>query len=327
MKRAVIIITMLLSASVAFAATGASFLKIGTSARAAGLGNAYSAIADGAYSINYNPSGLALMNQSAIAAQHTEWIEGMNHEFFAVTVPLTFDADNAGTFDKGDFSRIGDGAGLGVFGAGVLGFGVVYLSEGTLEGRDDTGARTQDFTAEDRMINVSYANRLGKGWSSGIGVKFISQRIESETATGVAFDMGLMKQLGTSPVNLGLSIQNLGPKMKFISEGYDLPLTATVGAGYTIGGLIFAVDLKRAINENKSEICVGTEYMLMPMLTLRAGYLFALKSDIAPTSTDRLAGAGAGVGFKLFGTRTDYAFTPYGELGNTHRISFSMNFR
>jgi len=37
-------------------------------------------------------------------------------------------------------------------------------------------------------------------------------------------------------------------------------------------------------------------------------------------------GAGAGIGLNLFGSSIDYACVPFGELGNTHRVSLGLKF-
>lgn len=38
------------------------------------------------------------------------------------------------------------------------------------------------------------------------------------------------------------------------------------------------------------------------------------------------SGLGAGFGFKVFGYNVDYAWIPFGELGNIHRISLGARF-
>lgn len=63
--------------------------------------------------------------------------------------------------------------------------------------------------------------------------------------------------------------------------------------------------------------CLGAEWWMQDTIALRAGY--KTNQDIGP-------GWSAGLGFKFQRICLDYAYAPYGDLGNTHRISLGMNF-
>src|SRR6185436_13854208 len=60
--------------------TSANFLKLGSSARPAALGEAYVAVADDAGGTAYNPAGLLDMNCSELQATHTAWFKGVYFE-------------------------------------------------------------------------------------------------------------------------------------------------------------------------------------------------------------------------------------------------------
>ncbi|MEW6558084.1 MAG: PorV/PorQ family protein [Elusimicrobiota bacterium] len=280
--------------------TGASFLNIGTSARATSLGGAYVAVANDAGAINYNPAGISQLRNSEIIGQHTEWIADIKHDFLAGAFPLKKNA---------------------------IGFSAILLSQGKIEGRDEDRNKTNSFSAYDTALTFSYSKQIsrtaGKQLSLGTNLKLIQQRIEAEKATGFAFDVGLLTRLSAYPLSAGISFQNLGPKMTFISEGYNLPLTATIGASYNIkNALTLALDMKQKIYDNKTEISFGTEYVPISPLALRLGYLKPLTANRSPL-TD-FTGLGGGLGLRILNFSTDYAFVPYGDLGNTHRISFSI---
>src|SRR3989339_1149660 len=187
--------------------TGASFLSIGTSARAISMGGAYVGVANDISAINYNPAGLAQLKESQIMGQLTEWISDIKHDFLAFTRPTL---------------------------NGTMGLSVVYLSQGSIEGRDENRQRTGSFNAYDVATTVSYSRSMNNGVSLGTNLKIIQQKIEAESATGVAVDIGTQYDTQIKNLKLGLSFQNLGPKMTFIQEGYNLPLTATIGLGYTL---------------------------------------------------------------------------------------------
>ena len=52
---------------------GGQFLKIGTSARATGMGSAFTGVADDANSVFWNPGGLVNVVTSEVAINHVEW--------------------------------------------------------------------------------------------------------------------------------------------------------------------------------------------------------------------------------------------------------------
>jgi hypothetical protein len=57
-------------------------------------------------------------------------------------------------------------------------------------------------------------------------------------------------------------------------------------------------------------------------MTLRAGYRFGYDT----ASLGGTVGLSAGFGFKIWDVDMDYAFVPFGELGDTHRVSFIGKF-
>ena len=290
------------------AGTGASFLKIGVGARAIGMGSAFCAVADDVNAIHWNPAGISQVSQKSVSAMHTQWITDIKYDFVGYVHP----------------SKIG-----------TFGGSLVYLSQGKMEGRGENREATGEFEASDMALTLGYGNTLSI-WDKaavniGANLKLISQKIESERAGGVAIDLGLLiRPKGAKSLRFGVSLQNLGPQMSFIAEGYNLPLTMVAGAGYEIGGVTLALDLKKQVYEGRTDLCIGTEYLPMNSLALRAGYLMnVLKATSGNSIGNNFStpeGLGAGIGFQVFGVNTDYSFTPYGDLGNTHNISFSVDF-
>lgn len=288
--------------------TGAAFLKVGVGARTAGTGAAFASVVDDASALHWNPAGIATIRKRQLLLMHSEWLSDMNYEFAGFVQPT---------------------------GKGAIGMGVSYLSQGNFEGRDEERRPVADFSARDMAISLSIS-RNARAVSLGMNLKFIQQNIESVKATGFAFDLGGKLQKAGSPVSLGAVLQNIGPQMKFINEGYDLPLTLSGGAAYKIRErLTLATDVRQRIHTGDTTVSVGLEYWAFNMLALRTGYLSQIAShsragssfkNAKDSPTGNLAGLGAGIGLKIFNYQLDYALTPHEELGNTHRISLLASF-
>ncbi len=288
--------------------TGAAFLKIGAGARSVGMASAFTAVADDASALYWNPAGTSRMNRPQALAMHSDWLLDMTHDFAAFVRPTQ---------------------------RGAWGVGASYLGQGTFEGRDENRKATGDFGASDLagIVSFSQRNRLG---SLGMNVKIIQQRIESETAQGLALDLGSGIRYPASSLSFGAAIQNLGPGMRFFKESYALPLTASAGAAWEPWqGLTLALDLRQRIHTGNTSVSLGTEFWVFSAVALRGGYLsrvgsFAktdsgLKSG-ADSRLEAFTGLGAGVGLRLFNYQLDYALTPYGELGNAQRLSLQVEF-
>ncbi len=294
--------------------TGAAFLKIGVGARQIGMGGANVALANDVNAIYWNPAGLTQLGKREFTVMHNQWIVDFKYDFIGFAHPLKKALIN---------SRKNSGA--------TLAGGLVYLNLGEFQGRDEYRNRTNNFKAYDTAGIVSYAQKISPRMNLGLNLKYIYEQIEVEHAKGLAVDLGFLYQTGIKNLNLGFTVRNLGPKMKFISEPFSLPLTLTAGTAYTYYGLNLACDVSWQPIEERTNISLGTEYWPFQVFALRAGYLtrlftsnvrFAAKDDVL----GKLNGIGAGFGFRFADIGIDYCFVPYGDLGNTHRLSFSSKF-
>ena len=286
--------------------TGASFLRIGVSAKAMSMGNASCGLTNDISALYYNPAGLSNIENKQVGFSHSQWLAGSYVDFAGFAANIKNNA--------------------------VLGLGVTYLGQDELEGRDENRQLTKPFSASDFAVSFAYSEKLNQ-FSRGITVKSIRQNIEEHNASGFALDMGGQYYTPIKNLKAGLAIKNLGPDMKFISESYKLPLTISMGFGYSISGVNLAFDVNQLVNEGRTDICLGTEYIPVNSLSLRLGYNKALFESISSGFRDLdeqgiSSGIGAGVGINFLNSYSmDYSFLPYGELGNTHRMSIITKFQ
>jgi len=338
-KTFLLVILSSISASALFGAgnTAANFLKIEPGARPAAIGGAYTAVANDASAVYWNAAGLSNLKSSELIVAHNIWFQDIQHSYVAFALPF-----------GSSLSRYPSNS--------CLGFSATYLNAGSMENRDASGALTgNSFSADDMSVSVAYARNLaaftGTPLSAGITLKFIKQEIAQYSANSVACDIGMMYPFAAAgiPFNLGLAVMNVGTPVKFISEEYPLPLTLKTGVSFAPFAKSLSLPLMVSLdasfpNDSAANWSLGTEYSVGNMLQLRAGYLSqdsltrgALMGGSIGSGDEsaitRLTGLMAGFGVKIplsrFSNSTqalnlDYAFVPYGELGDTHRISLGM---
>ncbi len=295
--------------------TGASFLSLGNGGRSAGMGEAQTALAEGANAIYWNPAGLGLTPSHELTLTHMQYFEDVTQQYAGLAIPLK----------KGRW--------------GGMGISITHFSITDIEGRDATSARTDTLEEKDLSLQMSYGVRfLGDeggferdGLYMGAGVKRVSQDLAGVSAETMAFDVGfqyrpgrqMVRQFGEwiRRVSLGASSLNMGSGLKFDKEETSLPQNTKVGLGYThfIWGdaLNLAVDLNRG-KDGTSKISGGGEFWIRNTFAVRLGYV---------GSQDVGNGLRAGAGFRFQTMQLDYAWAAFGDaLGDTHRFSLGLRF-
>lgn len=273
-------------------AGGAAFLKIDAGARAAAMGGAFTAVADDASSVFYNPAGPALLRRKEIMLAHNEWLEGLRNEHAAYVHPVS--------------PRL------------TLFTGFTALIAPSLSGYDKAGEETGNFSAMDGMGGAGLAWALDGDSFFGLFIKTVYQRADNRHASAYAGDAGFIKNYGKN-LRLGAAAQNLGTPIRLYEERFALPRTYRGGGAYRIVDRLWVS--AEAVKAGASDVmfAAGAEGDLDGSCYARFGY---------KTGRARYAGPGfsAGVGIREGTTAVDYAFTPFGDLGSTHRLTLSFRF-
>ena len=275
--------------------TGMAFLQIGVGTRSAGMGNAATAIVDDASALFWNPARITAIKGFDATFIHTNWFQDVSHEFIGIV------------------------AGNGV---SAVGFGFTIMSVDGIERRTNTPSQQPlaTFNAYDVVLSGSYARRITETWSAGITLKGLSEKILFETASGVAFDLGVTYQGLNQGLILAGTIRNIGPQMSFIREKFDLPREVRVGTGYKPPIDLFQdrVLISADISKYKGEpirLNMGSEYTYQQRFSIMIGY------------QTRQGQSGFTTGFRaqFHPYRIDYAFVPFSAgLGNTHRFAIGI---
>jgi len=277
-------------------ATAANFLKVGIGARPAGMGEAFCALADDINATYWNPAGLAQIKEFQLTAIHKNWFEDINGGYLGYLEPSN---------------------------RGAVGVSMTYLDEGEMQEIKKDSTRGGTFKAQDIGVTVSFAQAIKEPLLIGANLKYIQQKIAEASGIGFAADAGLIYKL-TEYLNLGMVVQNIGPKIKFVKEGFPLPLTLKTGLAYKNKGINLALDVNKPI-DNDPLVCLGVESKIGHIIALRLGYKYQTKDQKLDLYKSAPVGLSAGLGLEFGQTYfLDYAYVPYGDLGETHRIAFVM---
>lgn len=275
--------------------SGGEVLNIPVGARAIAMGEAYTAMADDVSSLYWNPAGIALLNQSQASFMYSQWLKDLAYHNASVATPL----ENGG-----------------------LGASLSYLSYGDIQGFDNQGNAAGSVNAYSAVATVGGAF-LGDAWSAGFNLKGVQGALADVKATGVAADFGgsliYPKEVMGGTLRMAGSIRNLGTGLKFIDQKDPFPREWRVGlAALEMFKQRLNVSMDYGQQRDLSgSVYAGAEYWAVPYLALRAGY--------AGNGTES-NGIRAGLGLKIKNVSFDYAFSPYGDLGLTHRYELTFRF-
>jgi long-subunit fatty acid transport protein len=269
-----------------------SILKIDAGARAAGMAGSFCGISNDVTGIYYNPAGLVQIDRQEFVANHNEWLQGVRSEFLGYGLPINEDLS--------------------------VGITMNYLYVNGLVGRDEFGNETgSKFGGYDGLVTLTAAGRLTDEISIGGNVKVVQESVDDKKATGYCGDVGVMYKY--EALCCGLAIQNAGSKIKLNEDSFPLPMNLKLGASYTLfESLTVDADVNKPL-DNDIVVSAGAEWWVVDAFAVRAGYKMGADKNTG-------IGVTAGAGFKLDDYSIDYSFLPYGDLGNTHRLSLTYRF-
>ncbi|RLD18733.1 MAG: hypothetical protein DRI36_00710 [Caldiserica bacterium] len=273
--------------------SGAQFLKIGIGARPVALAGAYTSLSNDISGVYWNPAGVVFSENKEVELMYTQWFEDTTLNYFGIGTP---------------------------FRGGKLFLNYTLLTVSKLERRtSDTGSSEGEFKAQDSAIGIGYAFKLGES-AVGITLKSISSKIDDESASAVAVDIGWKKE--SEKYLWGISLRNLGTEIKFINEADPLPTNLNLGFGIKLKeNMCLGIDLNFP-RDNEINASIGYEYILKAgrmEIPLRVGY----KTLNDFEAIDALS---AGLGINIKSYTLDFAWAPYGDLEDTIRIALKGKF-
>ncbi len=304
-----------LAASSAAGTSGAQFLKLGAGARAGAMADAFTAIADDAFAAYYNPAGLARLQKSQLGGAHSALFQGVSYQSLAFVVP----------FGRGEGrERIETESNHH-----AIGFSIYYLGVGDIERRTgDTTKPVGTFNSADSAYALSYAYAPNDRLSLGFTGKYVSQSIDTYRGSAMAADLGVLYRVNPhteKPITLGASIRHIGNRIGYVSSETDpLPTTVVFGGAAALNkSFIIDLDVGKA-RDSDAYVALGAE----AKHNLTEGVAGAFRAGFTSSRRDNggLAGVTAGAGLSFQKASFDFAWIPFGALGDAFRFSLLVKF-
>ncbi|MDR2361500.1 MAG: PorV/PorQ family protein [Prevotellaceae bacterium] len=310
-------------------------------ARSAGMADIGSATAPDVFSQHWNVAKYAfVIDTGAVGLSYTPWLGTTNN--YA--------------------SHLAYVAGYYKFGKHVVSASVRYMTDGEIDNRDLSGQLYGTSSPAQFSIDAGYSHPLGKYFSIGAVVRYLSLPQFVETGAGryadgrtgaFAADLGVYfryPSLAKNEFALGLAIKNMGSKVEF-SDGNKqfLPMAMYLGSRYSCffaekHGLAFAVEINKPLvpeDQTKSlfgglfnsfennikewGISLGAEYSYTEHAFLRTGYHFGSAEYLYAAGS--YVSVGAGVMWHRLTLDLSYQLNTSGIRSTTNIIRASLQYR
>jgi len=236
------------------------FLRYGVGARALAMGRAFTAVADDASAVYWNPGGLVALYRKGfdLMFMRADLYGGTKYSYLAAGIPLTeFQIDSP------------------VFGDLSLGIGYVRLFTGGFEARDEFNTPGAEFSDIQDAWILCIARRiefLGQEIGLGGNFKYISHKLFGKESSTFGLDFGFKLIPSIGWMNLGFSLKNINrPNIGFEGGGHDtIPRTGRIG---------IVISPKTRLQYINSFLA-SFDYQISPPKGRRSGFYFGLEYDL-----------------------------------------------
>ncbi len=310
---------------------GATELLINPWARSSGWGGINTASVQGLEATFLNVAGLAGTENTEFIFASTSWLFDMQVNSFGFSKSLADDA--------------------------VLGLAISTVNFGEISITNPNSPEGTGSTYSPVVMNIglSYAKKFTDNISGGATVRMISESTPDMKASAMSLDAGIQYVAGVNrQMKFGVSLKNVGPKMKFEGDGngvklsnddsfgqdydqtyelrsdaFELPSLLNIGASYD-----FTIDADSRLtlagnftsnSFTKDQYGLGMEYGYKSFFMLRTGYVYEDGVLDSETRSTVFTGLNAGFTFEIplssgtvFGL--DYSYRQASPLASPHSI-------
>lgn len=289
----ILLLIALIIPAVGFAADDGgteSVFNLGAGARAMGMGNGFTGLADDATAVYYNPAVMPYLSSQQISLLHTILFEGTIYDYVSYVYPG----------DK----------------LGALGLAAMRIGTDDIGRRDDiTDLGT--FSASKVQFLMAYGKRFGRYASFGGTLKLVHQSIDDYSTYGYGIDLAGQLRLGQN-IRAGFLLQDIiGPHLELDDDRERTPFNIRTGVAYLLKqerlpfAANFTFDLEKP-EHRSAKIRTGLEVLHQSGIIVRSGY-----------DRDNFT---LGMGLQYNNLRFDYAYKFIDNLTDSHRFSLTLCF-
>ena len=249
--------------------TSMQVLKIQMDVRGIAMGNAMVATANDAESVWSNPASLTEMRRGQFIASQINMPANIELMGFVLA------------HQWGDYSTVT---------LHMVNLFTNDMIERTWDHPEGTG---QKFNASDFVLGASYARKLTDRFSLGGNVRYLRSALADAVYNGVSVDVGTLYKTSLRSLRLGMSIQNLGPNVKY-SGSYQDYRNAVVN-----GGNIVTVNYTGASLPAMFRLGIAFDPFVMAGLSVDSAYSALLSAEINhPNDSRERVNIGGEAGYK-----------------------------
>jgi len=287
--------------------TSLSSLRIISNPRCASLGEACGSDISNASAIEVNPANLIMITKNSVFLSHSRFSNDIKLQNISYAKRLP---------DK----------------SGSVGISVKVFSWGSIDETDESANIVGKYTPSDTVITLGFANYI-TGMTKNVKdrfvfggtVKFINTKIKNAAST-VSADVAIkFPYLFEKRFVISLIASNIIGSVKLDKERFNITkifriaTTTFISKNFTINSdivipedsfLYWSLGIENKINISK-----------ISSIALRVGIN---TKNIKDMEGSRFFNTGFGI--KYINYQIDYSYSPFGELGDIQRISFSVKF-
>lgn len=294
---------------------GAAYLKMGVGARAIGMGGAFTAVADDATALYWNPAGIAKLRRAEATAMHAQLSLDRDFDFVGYATPVT--------------------TGSGAWGASYTRFAVSGIPETKVRPGTNAAQLTDDFydvsgnflaagpglgtvrifslfDDVEQSVTGSYARKVDDKLYLGGTLRHLRQSLYTADGSGFGIDLGALYVPGPK-WTFGVTAKDVGESIDFGSAAHDAKVDVTISGGAAYSGFkntLVSAEATRT-GHRGFKMRAGAERWFDEKYAVRLG---VNEGDLS-----------AGASLRANDWQFDYAFQAQ-DLGDIQRLSVAKRF-
>lgn len=230
--------------------------------------------------------------------------------------------------------------------------GLRYLNYGKMQGFDEMGTPTGEFSPYDMVVEGTYSRDITDRWRGGVNVKFAYSQYEQYTAAALATDLGVNYYDDEHDLSFSVVLKNMGGQIKRFGDRYNrVPFDIQIGymqgiAGGPISVSITANNLVRwripyySYNTDSEEqfkkesgffsnlfrhLIFGLQYAPSEKFYIDLAYNYKTHSDMSTFNRNFFSGFSVGAGFRVKGFGLGLAYAQPHRSGSTLMVNLNCS--